>query len=57
MEQPDKILFHATNANIHLQELLDLELKEVSTTSMEALKLATEITDEIAKRVYIKHGM
>lgn len=52
MERNEKIVYHATNAYIHLRALIDLKVSGLSTISEATLMDATQLTDEIVKRTY-----
>lgn len=49
MEKSEKILYHATFANLHLQELIDANVPDLSTASEALLKDAAHLTDGLAE--------
>lgn len=49
MEHSAKIAYHAMNAYIHLQALIDMKVPELSSTSEALLKDAAHLADSLSE--------
>lgn len=55
MELSQKITYHATHAYIHLKELADTEIPDLSQSNVQLLKDAAKVVDGLAA-VYAEKG-
>lgn len=49
MDLSEKVVYHATHAHVHLQELIDAKVPGLSTMSETLLKDAAALTDGLAE--------